>query len=541
VVLLDRGECTFYTKFLNAAAAGAVGVILADNTHHGALPMLVRGQPDIDPTETENPIPIVAVKRGARDDMSHLLNKGPVQAEISFGTSGGGIASVKKGRSKLAWFRGVPPARLCKPDEWVSAEALSGVSRPRPFTYIDQNDDEASSVRTQIISRYQSPVITAKGEVYEMESVDWDMTAFPYESACVLSIPDACIHKKGATYDDFAVYEFPFNNREFSLKAYETISKPIYPDQFVSCRNARSGEGQQHFDRIFSFAEIWADAFSHSIFQSLPQVQIAYEKMTEFPESKVLVPEQGPLKSLLLALGVDEKRIIHPGKLYTAKCVHIVAYRSTEANVYQPQLALQPHGLLQPIASKLAGGPLSKPPTQDLVLYLKRSGSETLGEQRALINEDELLEQVRAQLKPGFELKVFETVGYEDDEATVAWKTDQEVFRRAKAVFGPHGGAFANIIFAQKETAIVEFNTLQQHVWRPQYYGLSQMAGLDYTVVEALRTHSHERNAVEGDDVAATNSLFYRVPMTVPVQGVLEALANAGVVFRSDDAGKKEL
>jgi hypothetical protein len=537
IVLVDRGECTFYTKYLNVAASGAAAVMLADTTSHGSLPMLVRGQPDIDPGESDNPIPIVAMKRGARDKIMLLLNKQKLRAHINFGS--GAQNEVKNlpkvgQRGKLTWFRGVAPARLCKPEEWISAGALAGATSPRSFKYVRMGD--ANNVVSEMVTHYKSPHNTAKTEVYEMESVDWDMTAHPYEAACVTSIANGCIDKKGAAYDELGAYEFPFSNMEFSTKGY--IERPL--DKFLRCRLLRTGstfDNHEHYDRIFHFGEIWADAFSHAIFQTLPLLQIASAKMALFPNSKVLVPDHGPLKSMLMALGIDESRFIHLGKMYSAKTVHAVAYRSHAANVYQPQLGLQPRGILESIALKLSGGvsgggALSKPPVQDLVLYLKRPVRATLGDQRSLLNEDEIIEQVRARLRPGLELKVFETVQYEDDEAKTAWDSDREIFRRAKAVFGPHGGAFGNILFAPKGTPVIEFNTLYQNVWRPQFYGLSQMVGLDYTLVEASRVGGTGDQHVDlkAKSLGPLNPLFYRVPMQVPVPAVLQALESAGVL-----------
>ncbi len=46
IALIDRGTCTFAVKILNAQAAGAVGVIIANNQGGGA-PVLFGTEPTI--------------------------------------------------------------------------------------------------------------------------------------------------------------------------------------------------------------------------------------------------------------------------------------------------------------------------------------------------------------------------------------------------------------------------------------------------------------------------------------------------------------
>jgi hypothetical protein len=524
VVLLDRGQCTFYAKYLNAARAGVAAILLADNIRGGDPMLLVRGQPDIDPIEAANPTPIVSILKAFRDELLVLVQRGEKpQVRVAFG---GSVQDkrAQAGVRSVTWYEGAPVARICPTEDWVSAKALPEASAPRPFDYfyVPNNDENREAVH-ELTSRYVSPLMAAKNEPYEMEQVKWDMTEMPYEASCVLSYKDACIDPLGAIYDDLAIYEFPFNNREVSWKVYRNKDAK----KFVQCRTVRTGVGKKHFKRLFHFAEVWSDAFSHSVFQTLPQIRIAFDKLAQYPESKILIKETGPLKSFLVALGIAEDRIVFHGELYSADWVHTVAYKQPpERQPYQPQLGLQPRGILNKFATALKSVTRQEETfvKQSLILYLKRS-SEEVGRRRAVTNEDELLNEITLRLRPEFELKVFETVGYADQASKDQWMEDRELFQRAKVVFGPHGGAFGNIVFCQEKTSVIEFNTLTQQVWRPQYYGLSQMIGVDYSLVEPFWLQPDT-----GDEAQAVNPIFYRSPMRVPISATLKAFEHAGVL-----------
>jgi capsular polysaccharide biosynthesis protein len=65
--------------------------------------------------------------------------------------------------------------------------------------------------------------------------------------------------------------------------------------------------------------------------------------------------------------------------------------------------------------------------------------------------------------------------------------------KRAKVILGPHGGAFANIAFAQPGTHVIEFIPIyklykqSEGDARRNFWGLSQAAGLDYWALDTER------------------------------------------------------
>jgi PKD repeat protein len=74
IVLIDRGSCTFISKAQTAAAAGAVGVIIANNTS-GAPPTMT-GSPAIS-------IPCVSITQADGNTLKSLLQSGTVTATIN--------------------------------------------------------------------------------------------------------------------------------------------------------------------------------------------------------------------------------------------------------------------------------------------------------------------------------------------------------------------------------------------------------------------------------------------------------------------------
>lgn len=120
-----------------------------------------------------------------------------------------------------------------------------------------------------------------------------------------------------------------------------------------------------------------------------------------------------------------------------------------------------------------------EPVERDRVLFLDRPGR---GKFRCVGNRDELLGRLRELLRGSrYRLEVFHSEGNQD--------ADMEIFRRAKIILGPHGGSFANIVFAQPGTHVIEFLPIYRLYAegaeaRPTFWGLAQAAGLDYWTSE---------------------------------------------------------
>ncbi|HEY3353630.1 MAG TPA: M36 family metallopeptidase [Polyangia bacterium] len=77
IALLDRGTCTFKQKAVRAAAAGAIGVILANNTGGGPINM-----PDGTP-DGAVAIPVLSVSQTDGATLKAALGQGPVTAHLT--------------------------------------------------------------------------------------------------------------------------------------------------------------------------------------------------------------------------------------------------------------------------------------------------------------------------------------------------------------------------------------------------------------------------------------------------------------------------
>lgn len=133
-----------------------------------------------------------------------------------------------------------------------------------------------------------------------------------------------------------------------------------------------------------------------------------------------------------------------------------------------------------------------EPGEQDRVLYLVREPSDKI---RSVGNQDELLQALAKRLEgTRYRLEVFRAKDLD---------VDREQIARAKVLVGPHGGAFANMIFARPGTHVVEFLPLyrlfgENQNPRPVFWGLSQACGLEYWTSEPRNFH-FQKPAMEVD------------------------------------------
>ena len=107
------------------------------------------------------------------------------------------------------------------------------------------------------------------------------------------------------------------------------------------------------------------------------------------------------------------------------------------------------------------------------VVYIARKAGTT----RFVANEDEVLATLRTKWP---NLRIVYPAN--------AWRQDREAFRNAGVIIGPHGGGFANMIFAPVNATIIEFTPLVQYKHdgkneRPCYFGLAHGLGFEYHAV----------------------------------------------------------
>ena len=177
-----------------------------------------------------------------------------------------------------------------------------------------------------------------------------------------------------------------------------------------------------------------------------------------------------------------------------------------------PNLCVYGHGVVSQMHARI----MEKiQPTRPLtrVVYLQRAQHMT----RSIADEKSLLAAVRAQLVAPFQLSVI-------DPGMMPLKDVQDVMASARVVFGPHGGAWGNLIFTcnSPDVHLVEINVLHG---RACYQHLHHAMGsaARFWMVEPERQYPRARNI---------SSAFYdlvRGQWRVSIPTVLAIFAYVGV------------
>lgn len=226
-----------------------------------------------------------------------------------------------------------------------------------------------------------------------------------------------------------------------------------------------------------SVAAWGGEAFQHFVMDAIPKLAsvIDFLNTPEFEHVKIVTHYHNSpaAKWFWDKLGIGHRIVQKP---INAREGVVIATATALYVDFEPNLGafgLYPRNILRPVQERL--GILGDQPLQDLVVYLARTGK------RSVANEDTLLTRIKRVLAGG-------KYGFHVFEASGDLSRDMGIIRRAKVVIGPHGGAFANLVFAKPGTHVVEFLPLyelyrQGQESRPNYWGLSQAAGLDYWTV----------------------------------------------------------
>ena len=253
--------------------------------------------------------------------------------------------------------------------------------------------------------------------------------------------------------------------------------------------------------QLVSMVMIWCDSFQHFVFDCLPRLELVADVLASDASIHVLVqPGVGFSELALLVLGpafTADRFIVANGALvYPADVVWVPHFAQ------QTKMGFVPPGIaFQRSAALLRVQPASP---RNLVVYLARAH----GRPRSVLNEKELLEAVQTLIAPhGLLLEVL--LDPHD------WRADRELLSRAALLFGPHGGSFANMLFLQPGTPVLEFlSTLIAAEARDCYAGLAAGLGLPFWRY-APPVFSYER------------------PMRIDVDDVLSMLKQTGILHYS--------
>ena len=260
----------------------------------------------------------------------------------------------------------------------------------------------------------------------------------------------------------------------------------------------------------------WGEEYQHAVLETLPRLALvsaalrggadalvadratasdsrclleAREALARLPpvdwQRAVLLHSPGAAVRRLLqaGLGWPAARLIEadPATIYSTP----LAIFPTLA--HQAKIGVMPPGVYGPLLTALRPEPQSARP---LLLYLRRSPEQARG--LAPEVDAQVVALLQRRLRPAFDLQVWNT----SSSAVHSFETDAAAFARARVVLGPHGGAFANLVFAPPGAEVIEFiprASMEMQApgepkrdVRPCYHALAGALGLRYHQLEPL-------------------------------------------------------
>lgn len=367
------------------------------------------------------------------------------------------------GEAELPWLPWTLPRPPKRPKNHAPASLLQRVTEVSKPTTVSIDGLDANLVSQQ----------TVRTRLARPRSTDPDHENWPWypqlERAFILHLEDAFIGDN-VVFDDAHYFGL---GRHWLGRGWE-----LYADT----------REVKELTAAVSIAAWGGEAFQLFVLAGLPKLGMVLDLLESpgFEEVKIVSHDAGAVGAPWFwnALGLRDRIVQKPINAKEGFVIHA-------DRVYFPQYAptLDSYGLyarntLQPVRRRL--GSLD-PGEQDLIVYIDRPFPLI----RSVGNREELLAALRKRLAgTRYRLEVWTSNGTD---------ADRKVFERAKVILGPHGGGFANMIFARPGTHIVEFLPIyrlyrERKPCRPVFWGMAQGCGLDYWTTEPRGFDFIERN-----------------------------------------------
>lgn len=234
----------------------------------------------------------------------------------------------------------------------------------------------------------------------------------------------------------------------------------------------------RHVEKAISLTAWGGEAFQHFVVDVLPRLGVLFSILDDprFGDLRLVSHwDDAPAARWFWdALGLADRVEPKPKNARADFVIHADEVLFADWEPRSRHYGLHPRGSLRPVQQRLG---VLDGPDPDLVLYLDRAGRT-----RNVTNAEVVLEAVAEEVWiRGLSLEVFESEGDLD--------ADRALFERARLVLGPHGGGFANLVFARPGTHVVEFSPVCRLFERGEdpracYWGLAQAGGQHYWSVE---------------------------------------------------------
>lgn len=312
----------------------------------------------------------------------------------------------------------------------------------------------------------------------------------------------------------------------------------------------------------------WGEEYQHAVLETLPRLALVYAALlgkapssaqdtdaavgsclreasedighflstADWGRAVVLhSPGQAVRRLLQEGLGLPPSRLLaaDPRATYHAP----VAIFPTLA--HQAKIGVMPPGAYGPLLTRLQTGPLTGGTGAEgaggagtpLLLYLRRESTQARGLSADV--EAQLVGQLQKRLAPGLELHLWDV----SSSAVHNFETDASIFARARVIVGPHGGAFANLIFTPPGADVVEIiprASMEMQApeepkrdVRPCYHALSGALGLRY-------------HQFEPEPVGESRNFFDAKGLRLDVARLSALLAELGVLTSEGERSAEE-
>ena len=319
---------------------------------------------------------------------------------------------------------------------------------------------------------------------------------------------------------------------------------------------------------LYSVVIPYNGAFSHTFSTGVSMLVYILHFMGKESnkDSRILVPPDGPFQKLLEAINMPRKRIV------LAKTKHHLHHSAQARLVFRSPpfniiCAHWPAGAVIDLRDRVvqwlvAAGHVDASPSkpQNLVVYLWRPSQQV----RTVAQQQQLVDQIRRAVQPrGFQLVVEgatqqQQIKYGSSASAMHWIRTAELFTRAAAVIGPHGGAFGNIFLCPANTTVVEFNIPwtadsadgdsegKVNTVRDMFYSLARGIGISSywnvwplppthptysTQASQLASSIHKSSNSSSISSSGHDASFYtrKGPMKIDPEEVIEILRRVGI------------
>lgn len=273
----------------------------------------------------------------------------------------------------------------------------------------------------------------------------------------VRPIKNATIMPNGLVFN--ATKKYTFDKWYFNHPHYSTVLNLLLSQIKISDPNYHYNKGY-----FFSFIQIWQHYFQHIAFDTFPRIRLLCDTVQKNTFIGLLVMSTLQKDLMIEACPIEESRFQVITKEFSASTIAPV--------VWLPDSYAM--GIVPPNSFKSLG-PQDVSGTK--IIYLPRFSNA-----RTVVNEAQVIKMLQHYFSD--DLLIYKPINQ--------WKKDRNVFKDAKIIIGPHGGAMANMIFAPVNTTIIEFLSLttlkkQNKNERPCYFGLAKGMGFNYVAIEPER------------------------------------------------------